>query len=247
VRAIVGLLYGLGGMALGVLLGAGVGMLINHLVQTTSREGAAGYLLVAAAIIGGLLGLVAGLALYAGRAPTGQMLGRLGYGVLGTVALVALLAAAVWASLQLREAPLMYEGDRQANLLLEFRLKREDLPAQGRQPWLSVEVHTATTRPEATMLWDRQREEAGWVVVPAVQGALMRSGSRFIVAHVRRPAHEHYENFSPPMPRTPDPKADWSAWVAPREVFGPPGSDGNPTRAGAALLQMRWRIELYGQ
>lgn len=47
----------------------------------------------------------------------------------------------------------------------------------------------------------------------------------------------------PPMPRTPDPTADWSEWVSPRTVLDvkTEKEDGRP------LLQMRWRIQLYGE
>lgn len=57
------------------------------------------------------------------------------------------------------------------------------------------------------------------------------------------PGGERHEVFMPPMPRRPDPKAGWSDWLPPRQVFDvQTGAGGAP-----ALLQMRWRLRLYGE
>lgn len=243
-KAFIGLLWGLGGMALGFLVGALGAALFAHLNQTPNREGAVGYLVMAIGFIGALVGLGVGLWLYARSAPVGQGLPQLGQGVLGVMAFVGVLVLALWGWAQSREVPLLYEGDRQASLLLEFRVPVARAPQGEAAGWLNVEVTTSTTRPEALVLQDRVRTEGEHLVVPAVQGPLYRSGNRLIVARVGpRGEVRREELFTPRMPRTPDPKAEWSEWVSPREVVGP---GGEPSRQ-PALLQLRWRLELYGQ
>lgn len=245
-KALLGLLYGLGGITLGFVLGAGLSLLINHFNPSSSREGAAGYLMIAMGLVGALLGLVAGLVFYARSAPTGQALPQFGHGTLGVVLAVTLVVAGLWAFLQLREAPFLYNGNTQASLLMEFRVKSDKAPIQlkGGWPWLSVEVTTPNTRPEGTPSWDRARIEGEHLIVPAVQGPLMRSGNRLIVARVRSAKGQHDELFAPAMARTPKPQAGWSDWLSPREAFD---AQGVKLAEGQALLQMRWRVELYGQ
>lgn len=243
-KALIGLLWGLGGMVLGFIAGALAAALFAYLNNTPSREGAVGYLVMAIGFIGALIGLGVGLWLYARGAPVGQGLPQLGQGVFGVLGFVAVVALLVWGWVQSREVPLMYDGNRQASLLLEFRVPTARAPQGMAREWLNVEVTTSTTRPEALVLQDRVRTEGGHLVVPAVQGPLYRSGNRLIVARLgQRGDARRDELFSPRMPRTPDPKADWSEWVSPQQVMGPTGE---PSKE-PALLQMRWRLELYGQ
>lgn len=86
-----------------------------------------------------------------------------------------------------------------------------------------MDVNTATTRPVALVLDDGVRDEAGARVVPAIQGPLVRSGRRVIVARLNLAGGERHEVFMPRMPRRPDPK-----------------------EGDQPLLQMRWRVQLYG-
>ncbi|HSW03793.1 hypothetical protein [Aquabacterium sp.] len=77
----------------------------------------------------------------------------------------------------------------------------------------------------------------------AVQGPLIRAGNRLVVARLPLPDGERHEVFMPPMPRRPDPRAGWSEWVSPRQVF-----DVQTGATGAqAMLQVRWRLRLYGE
>ena len=237
-----GLLWSLAGMAIGgVAFGVGAAIFAG-VTHAPTREGGVGYLVVGLALVGGLLGLVAGLVGYALRAPAGAGLRQLGQGALGLVLFVALVALGCWAWVQTREVPLRYEGLTQASLLLEFRGPAGSLPAGAARQWLAVDVNTSSTRPIALVLEDEVRDEGGYRVVPAIQGPLVRSGSRLIVARLSLPGGERHEVFMPPMPRTPDPKADWSEWVSPRTVFDVK----TEKEGGQPLLQMRWRIQLYG-
>jgi MFS family permease len=242
-KPLLGLLYGLAGMAAGFVLGAVLAMLYAQFSHASNREGAVGYLAIAIGIIGALIGLGVGLWWYARSAPPGEGLAQLFQGVAGVIGLVAVLVLGGWAWMQSREVPATYDGDTQAQLLLEFRLRRDALPAAAPERWLNVEVTTPGTRPEALVLWDQQRTEAEHVVLPAVQGPLIRSGRRLIVARLRLPQGGHDELFSPPMPRKPDPRADWSEWHKPQQVY-----DGDaPSGKASALLEMRWKLRLYGE
>lgn len=239
---LLGLLCALAGMAIGaVVFGAGASVFVR-VTRASNREGTVGYFVIGLGLVGGLLGLVAGLVWHGRSAPAGEGLLQLGQGVLGLVLFVALLALGCWASVQTREVPVRYHGQTQASLLLEFRAPAASLPDGGARRWLGVDVNTATTRPVALVLDDGVRDEAGARVVPAIQGPLVRSGRRVIVARLSLAGGERHEVFMPRMPRRPDPKADWSEWVSPRTVFDvQTGQEG-----GQPLLQMRWRVQLYG-
>lgn len=242
-KAFIGLLWGLGGMLLGgIVFGMGAALFASA-THMSSREGASGYFIVALGVIGGALGLVAGLAWYARSAPAGEGFSQLGQGALGLAVFVAVLVAAGWGWMQSREVPVTYDGDTQANLLLEFRLPAASAPVTPARRWLNVEVTTANTRPEALVLQDEVRRDGDHLIVPAIQGPLVRSGSRLVVARLELPGVARDEVFMPPMPRRPDPKADWSEWQSPRQVFDArSGATGGP-----AMLQMRWRLRLYGE
>lgn len=242
-KSLIGLLWALGGMVLGGLvfgLGASLYAQASH---ASNREGAVGYFVVAMGIIGGLLGLVAGLVWYARSAPAGQGLQQFSLGMLGVVAFVVVVVALVWAWGQSHELPVVYNGNTQASLLLEFRIQAASVPSGSARQWLDVEVTTAKTRPTALVLPDQVRHEGDQLIIPAVQGPLIRASNRLVVARLKLPGGERHEVFMPKMPRRPDPKADWSEWVSPREVFDvSSGQSGGP-----AMLQMRWRLQMYGE
>jgi MFS family permease len=242
-KPLLGLLYGLAGMVAGFAAGFAIAMLYALLTDASNREGAIGYFAVTLGIMGALIGLGAGLWWYARSARPGEGVTQLLQGVAGVVGLIVVLVLGGWVWLQSREVPLRYDGDTQAQLLLEFRLRREVMPPGAAQQWLSVEVTTTDTRTEALVLWDRQRIEGGHVVLPAVQGPLIRSGRRLIVARLRMPQGGRDELFSPPMPRKPNPRADWSAWSRPQHVY-----EGETQASKAsALLEVRWKLRLYGE
>ena len=240
-RSLVGLLWALGGAIVGLivgLVGASVFAAVTHM---SSREGASGYFVVAIGLIGAVIGLIAGLVMYGRSAPAGQGAAHIGSGMLGFVALVGAVAILLWAFMQLREAPLEYDG-AMANLELEFRIRSADLPASSSDGWLNVEVQTEKTRPEGTVLWSSKRTEGEHTIIPVVQGPLYRSGSRMIVARL---GEQQVEVFSPPMKRTPDPKADWSDWYRPRVVDPPYGVV--PPAPLKSKLELRYRVRPYGQ
>lgn len=239
----IGLLWGLGGMVLGFGLFAVAASLYAQATHASNREGAVGYFVIALGVIGALLGLVAGLAWYARSAPAGEGLRQFGQGVLGLAVFAAVVVAAGWAWLQSRELPVIYNGNAQASLLLEFRALAASAPGEPARQWLNVEVTTANTRPVALVLQDEVRRDGEHLVVPAVQGPLIRSGNRLVVARLTLPGGERHEVFMPSMPRRPDPKAGWSDWVSPRQVFDVQSGE----TGGQALLQMRWRLRLYGE
>lgn len=239
-RKLVGLLWALGGGVAGCIVGVLAALAIAKITNASNREGAMGYFVVALAIIGTLVGLVGGLALYARSAPPGQGGAYFGSGVLAVGGLVATLVFATWAFLNLREAPLMYDG-AQANLELEFRVLTVALPPGFDESTLGIEVQTQKTRPAATVLWDKRRVEGNYTIIPAVQGPLYRAGNRFIVVRLR---DLHDEMFRPPMGRTPDPKAGWSVWVSPQSVDPPYGVV--PQTPPKAMLELRYRVRPYG-
>jgi hypothetical protein len=240
-RSVVGLLWALGGGIAGLIAGLVGASVFAAATNMTSREGASGYFVVSIGLIGALIGLIVGLVMYGRSAPAGQAAAYTGFGALGFAALVAVVAVFLWAFMQLREAPLEYNG-AMANLELELRIKSTDLPASPSDGWLNVEVQTAKTRPAGTVLWSRKRIEGEYTIIPVVQGPLYRSGARVIVVRV---GEEQVEVFSPPMKRTPDPKANWTEWYRPRVVDPPFGAV--PPTAPKSKLELRYRVRVYGQ
>jgi MFS family permease len=242
-NSLLGLLWALGGMVLGFGAFAAGAALFASWTNASNREGAVGYFVIGLGLVGALLGLVAGLVWYARSAPGGEKLRQLGQGALGMAVFAAVVAAAIWAWAQSHETPVLYNGNTQASLLLEFRMAQAAAPAGSARQWLNVEVTTAKTRPVALVLPDEVRQEAAQLIVPAVQEPLIRAGNRLVVARLSLPTGERHEVFMPRMPRRPDPKAGWSDWVSPRTVF----DVRTETEGGAALLQMRWRLRLHGE
>ena len=240
-RGIMGLLWALGGAVAGLVVGIFVGMAIVKLGNVTSREGAAGYAVVAVAIIGAMVGALAGIALYARSAPAGQGTAFAGSAVLGVVGLIAAIALGIWGFMNLREAPIEYSG-AQANLELELRVKSSDAPEGTPSSWLDIEVQTANTRPVGTVLTSSVRTEGEYLIIPVVQGPLYRSGQRVIVVRV---GEKQIEAFMPKMKRTPDPKADWSEWVRPRAVDPPYGV--TPPAPLKSMIELRYRVRPYGE
>lgn len=241
-RSLTGLLWALGGAVAGFAVGVIVALVIVRITSMTSREGASGYFAIGLGLLGAIGGLVAGLVLYGRSAPAGAGLAYSGSGILGVVGLVAVAALSLWAFMNLREAPLEYDG-AMADLELEFRLRTRDLPsADSASRWLNVEVQTTKTRPEGTVLWSDRRTDGVYTVVPVVQGPLYRAGNRMIVVRIDG---KQTEVFSPRMKRTPDPKADWSEWVRPQVVDPLYGEQ--PTAPLTSMLELRYRVRPYGQ
>lgn len=238
-RILLGLLWALGGAVAGLVAGGVVGMVIVKVANVTDREGASGYAMLGVALIGAVLGLVAGVVLYGRSAPAGQGAAYSGSGVAGVVGVVAAIALGLWAFMNLREAPLEYAG-AMANLELELRVPTSELPADASARWFNVEVQTAKTRPEGTVLWSNRRTEGPYMIVPVVQGPLYRSGSRVIVVRL---ADRQSEVFTPPMKRTPNPKADWSEWYRPRLVDPPYGVEASGLKS---IVELRYRVRAYG-
>ena len=240
-KAIQGLLAALAGGALGAVLFALGAVAIARALHASEREGALGYLGIAAGVLGFLLGSAAGISLVVRSVPEGERLralGSIGLGVLGLVLLVALV---LWGWVSLREDVVKY-GDNQASLELEFRLPLDKVPPGAASSWLSVEVHTSKTRPAGTVL-SSLREEEGFLVVPVTVTTLIRSSRRTVVASIEgRPT----ELFDPRLPAKPDPRKGFSAWRR-ADFLDRPGSDGPVRNAGEGLLEMRARVRLFGE
>jgi hypothetical protein len=239
-RSLIGLLWALGGGVAGLIIGIIGANVFASATDMSTREGARGYFVIAIGLVCAVIGLIVGLVLYGRSAPAGQAAENVGSGALAFVALIAAIALGLWAFMQLREKPLEYNGT-QATLEMEFRLKTADIPANAPERWLSVEVQTAKTRPEGTPYWSSKRVEGEYTIVPVTQGPLYRSGSRMIVVRV---GEQQIEVFSPPMKRTPDPKADWSEWYRPRVVDPPYGV--TPSAPLKSILELRYKLRLYG-
>jgi hypothetical protein len=240
-RGVMGVLWTLGGAIAGLVVGMLVGMAIVKFGNVTSREGAAGYAVIAVAIICAMLGALIGIMLYARSAPSGQGATFAGSAVLGVVALVAAIAFGIWGFMNLREAPIEYAG-AQANLELELRVRSSDAPEGTPSSWLDIEVQTAKTRPVGTVLTSSVRTEGEYLIIPVVQGPLYRSGQRVIVVRV---GERQVEAFIPKMKRTPDPKADWSEWERPRAVDPPYGV--TPPTPLKSMIELRYRVRPYGE
>ncbi|MGV3707794.1 MAG: hypothetical protein ACO1Q7_03065 [Gemmatimonas sp.] len=239
-RSIAGLLWALGGAVAGFATGVVGAMIFSSVTNMTDREGARGYFVMGIGLVCALIGLVLGIVMYGRSAPSGERAAAAGSGVLGVVGLIAAVAVAIYAFLQLQEKPLEYNG-AQANLELEFRTKSVNIPATNRERWLNIEVQTSKTRPEALLMWDKIRTEGENTVMPAVQGPFYRAGSRFIVVRI---GETQTEMFSPPMKRTPDPNADWSEWYKPNSVDAPFGV--RPSAPLTPMLEVRYRVRAYG-
>lgn len=239
-RSIVGLLWALVGAVAGLVAGAIIATAISTVTHASNREGAQGYYMVGLGLIGAVVGLIAALVIYARSAPAGQAVAYGGSGVVGVVGLVALIAIALWAFMNLREAPLEYSG-AMASLELELRIPTAQIPADAAGYWLNVEVQTAKTRPEATVMWSNRRVEGEFTIVPAIQQPIYRSGSRVIVVRIK---DRQDEAFMPSMRRTPDPTADWSEWVRPQSVDPPYGVV--PPAPLTSIVELRYRVRRYG-
>lgn len=240
-KTLSGLLWALGGGVAGLVAGGLIGMAIAKMTDMSSREGASGYFVVLVALVGAVVGLVAGVVLFGRSAPDGQGAAFAGSSVLGVVALVAVLALGLWAFTTLRETPAMYDG-AMATLELELRARVDDLPVTTSNDWLQLEVQTAKTRPEGDVSWSRARTEGVMRIIPVTQGPLVRSGSRVIVVRVK---DQRDEIFIPPMKRLPDRNADWSPWYTASTVEPPYGVV--PAAPLRAIFELRYRITVYGE
>lgn len=241
-RGVVGLLWALGGAAVGFIAGVIVALIIAKVTDASNREGAQGYFAIALGIIGAIVGIIAGLTLYGRSAPAGQGVSYASSGVLGILGLVAAIAITMFAFLKLREKPLEY-GNAQANLDMELRFRTTDIPADAQQTrWLSVEVQTVKTRPVGTELWDQKRVEGEYTILPVVQGPLYRAAGRVIVVSMEG---KQKEAFTPPIKRTPNPKAGWSEWYRPRRVDPPWGVE--PKEPLKSIVELRYKVSVWGQ
>jgi len=239
-RILVGLLWALAGAVAGFVAGALVALVILKATNSPNREGAYGYAMFGAGFIGAIIGLIIALLLYGRSAPAGQGTAFAGSGFLGVIGLIAVVALGLWAFMNLREAPLMYDGSM-ASLELELRVRSVELPAGDLHDWLEVEVQTAKTRPVATLSWSSKRIDGEYTIVPATQNPLYRSASRVIVVQING---RQAEAFMPRMRRTPDPKADWSEWFRPQSVDPPYGVV--PPAPLRSIVELRYRVRRYG-
>lgn len=244
-RIFIGLLWAFGGTVAGFVVGALVGAAIQLASNTSNREGAVGYSMMVCGAVGAVIGIVAGIALYARSAPTGQAGTFAGSTVMGVVGLVALVALAVWTFVYLRESPALYDG-AMANLEMELRVSKANAPVRdvakaASSAWFEVEVQTTATRPEGSVLWSKTREEGESLIIPVEQGPLYRAGNRAIVVRVNG---RQVDVFTPPMKRQPDPKADWSEWYGPTLVE--PQSEVVPKTPLPPIFELRYRVRRYG-
>lgn len=240
-RSIVGLLWALAGAVAGFVAGALVATAIAAATDMSAREGARGFFMIGVGLIGAIIGLVVALVLYARSAPAGQGAAFLGKGVLGIAGLVLLVVVAGWAIVNLREAPLQYDG-AMATLELELRIPSAEIPPEASASWLDIEVQTGKTRPVATVFWSKRRVEQTSTIVPAVQEPLYRAAQRMIVVRI---VGRHDEVFIPRMGRTPDPAADWIDWERPKTVAPPYGTE--PAAPPQSIIELRYRVRPYGQ
>jgi len=242
VRAVLGAFAAIAGAVGGFLVAALLAALFAKVTNVSTREGATGYFVIAVGLLGALAGTVLGIFLFARSAPPGAGVRFAASALLGLAGLAALVALGVWGWASSREVPAKY-GDTLASLELEFRVKKDTAPPGPPSRWLDVEVRTSTTRPQGLVLGDQVREEAPWLVVPVIQNPLYRSSNRLIAARV---ADRHVEVFTPPWKAKPDPGAGWSGWYPPR-VVDPVREEGAAGAAPRPILEVRYRVRLYGE
>ncbi|AMW06130.1 hypothetical protein [Gemmatimonas phototrophica] len=240
-RSLFGVIYVLGGAVAGFGVGLGAALLFAKLTNVSSRDGAVGYLTIGVGLVGALVGLAAGMALYARSAPSGQGATYGWSAILGVTTLVGVVVLGAWSWLYLMEKPLEYDG-AMATLELELRVDAANVPADTAPPWLQVEVHTSKTRPEGTVRWAAMRTEGPHRIIPVMQNPLMRATGRVIV--VQLPGRQT-EVFTPPMPRIPDSRADWSAWFRPERVESAAGAESSGSRS--SMIELRYRVRRYGE
>ena len=240
-KTLSGLLWALGGGAAGLVLGGLIGLAIAKLTEMPSREGASAYFVVLVAVVGALLGVAAGMLLYGRSAPSGQGAAFVGSSALGVVGLIAAVAVGIWVFVGQRETPALYDG-AMATLEMELRIRQSDIPAGSGDDWLQLEVQTATTRPEGDVHWSRARTEGEMRIIPVSQNPLVRAANRVIMVRVH---NLHTELFVPPIKRTPDRHADWSAWYDATSVQLENGDAPPPTTR--SVLALRYRIKVYGE
>lgn len=82
-RSIVGLAWAALGAVVGFVVWAGTATIIAVATHASNREGAQGYVMIAAGLLGAVAGMVVALLLYGRSAPTGQGAAYAGSGVLG--------------------------------------------------------------------------------------------------------------------------------------------------------------------
>ncbi len=241
-QSFMGLLWALGGGVAGCIAGIAVSEAIIAITKASNREGAHGYLMVALGLVGAVIGLVVGLSQYGRSAPVGFGFAYFRSGMLGLLCLAAAIGLGIWAFSYFQERPVQYEGQAMADLLMELRIETARIPRDIRPTnWFGVEVQTSTTRPAGLVLWDQKRLEGSYSIFPVVEGPLYRSGSRTIVVTIEG---NRMEAFIPPMKRVPDPKADWSPWYRPRQVY--PYGVTPPSAPLEPVFELRYRVRKYG-
>ena len=240
-RILVGLFWALVGGVAGFVVGAGGATLYASLVSMSEREGMRGYFVLAFGLLGAIVGIISGIALYGRSAPRGQGAAFTGAGVAGIVGLMAAIVVSVWAYMQMIEKPLQY-GNAQADLEMEFRASTPEIPLTSPESWLSVEVQTTKTRPEGSVNWSSRRIDGAYTIIPVVQGPLYRAANRVIVVRV---GEAQVESFMPPIKRTPNPNADWSEWYRPQSVEPPYGV--TPPAPLTSKLELRYRVRVWGK
>lgn len=239
-RIVLGLFWALVGGAVGFAVGAAGASAFASFTHIAEREGGRAYFVFAFGLVGAVIGIIAGIVRYSRSAPSGQGATYTLSSVAGVVGLVAAVALSVWVYMQSLEKPLEYDG-AQANLEMEFRTTTTSIPASVPEGWLTVEVQAAKTRPEGSVNWSSRRVEGEHTIIPVVQGPLYRAGNRVIVVRI---GEQQVESFTPPMQRTPNPKADWSEWYGPHTVEPPYGV--TPPVPLKAMLELRYRVRAWG-
>jgi MFS family permease len=240
-RSLIGVIYALGGAAAGFGVGLGAALLFAKLTNVSGRDGAVGYLTIGVGLVGALVGLAAGMALYARSAPGGQGAAYGWSAILGVTTLVGVVVLGAWSWLYLMEKPLEYDG-AMATLEMELRVDSANAPSDTTPQWLRVEVHTSKTRPEGTVRWAAMRTEGTHRIIPVMQNPLIRATGRIIV--VQLPGRQT-ELFTPPMSRIPESRADWSAWLRPERVE--PVAGGESSGSASSLVELRYRVRRYGE
>ncbi len=262
-RFIVSILAGFLGAGVGMLLGFGIGSVLAEVLDVSCFEGACGYFVALIVLIGGAIGLVAGIliALTAGRRRAVRSLGKgveaagaparpAGAGtttfgrLVGAIVVVAgLVAGGTWLYAWMMDDSL--GGANQATPQLHYEIR---FPPGTRIPetisGIDVQLDTEKNQAWGDMFDDWRRQDGDRPVVAGFFDLYYRANSR--VLSVRLPDTERFI-FRLKLPRAPGHMAEYTDWY-PADAVDAGGADDQPREAtGDEGVDIHYRVVYAGE
>jgi hypothetical protein len=172
------LVAGLLGAMVGAMLGYVVGDRLVHILSISSFEGGSGYFVVAIMLLGGLIGLVAGivLALRFGGGGRGfsALTGRL-------AALLALVGVLIFAGIHIRLATLENFSGGNINPQMQFEIRLPAGMAEPQRRQVDFEMQAGSQRSGGFLKDDWVRKYGDRLVLNAFVPLYTRTSSRILV------------------------------------------------------------------